>query len=54
MSRLDAYADSDRLALRELPVLTPADLTRLRRDCFEVADSVTKRELEACEVLDRG
>lgn len=46
--------DNDRLALRELPILTPADLARLRRDCFEVADLVTRRELEACEVLDRG
>lgn len=54
MSRLDAYADSDRLALRELPFLTVDDLARLRRDCFDVADAVTARELEACEVLDRG
>ncbi len=54
MSRMDAYVDSDRLALHELPILTPADLCRLRRDCFEVADQVTERELEVCEVLDRG
>lgn len=54
MSRLDRYADTDRLALRELQMLTVDDLARLRRDCFEVADRTTERELEACEVLDRG
>lgn len=49
-----AWAITDRLALREFPGLTPGDLARLGADPLERADSMTRRELEAYETLERG
>ena len=53
----DAREGADQLtqaALREFPGLSAADIARLGADAFERADTVTKRELEAFETLQRG